>query len=99
MTSMCAIGKSGKDQSVPQHIGWPAGYVPHPRTGEGGAVQRVSRGRKSGAEGMWLRRVAGAVVRLIYLQARARTNARDALWDLRAEIADHVVRGTEPSVH
>jgi hypothetical protein len=48
---------------------------------------------------MWLRRVAGAVVRLIYLQARARTNARDALWDLRAEIADHVVRGTEPSVH
>jgi len=43
---------------------------------------------------MWLRRVAGALVRLIYLQTRARTNARDALWDLRADIADRAARGT-----
>jgi hypothetical protein len=49
---------------------------------------------------MWFRRAAGALVRLIYLQARARTNARDALWDLRAEIADRVPRaGTGPLVH
>jgi hypothetical protein len=76
-----------------ERTGWLVGYAAHPGTGGGGgAGQQPREGGTVVAGRIWLRRVAGALVRLIYLQARAHTNARDALWDLRAEIADRVAR-------